>query len=130
MKRLLLSAFLVLVLATANSPAGTSSQPWTIQQSGTSQTLMEVAFADTLTGIAVGQGGTIIRSTNGGLTWTSVTSGTDASLNGVTFASKDTVFIDGDGGRILRSTDAGKTFTRVDDGTGAVLWGSFFGSTL
>src|SRR5438045_8602837 len=39
---------------------------WTIQASGTTQTLWAVSFTDITNGTAVGEGGTILRTTDGG----------------------------------------------------------------
>src|ERR1700752_2162393 len=40
--------------------------------------------------IAVGDQGTIVRTTDGGATWTHIPSGTDAQLMGVAFANVNT----------------------------------------
>ncbi len=42
---------------------------WTIQSSGTTQTLWGVSFTDANNGSAVGENGTIPRTTNGGANW-------------------------------------------------------------
>src|SRR6266480_5752182 len=43
-----------------------SGNSWTIQTSGTTQTLWEVSFTDANHGTAVGEGGTIVGTTDGG----------------------------------------------------------------
>src|SRR5712671_1288482 len=48
---------------------------WTIQTSGTTQTLWAVSFTDANNGTAVGEGGTIVRTTDGGTHWASQASG-------------------------------------------------------
>ena len=58
---------------------------WTIQASGTTQTLWAVSFTDANNGTAVGEGGTIVRTTDGGTHWTSQASGTTLQLRGVSF---------------------------------------------
>src|SRR6184192_4365210 len=49
---------------------------WTVQVSGTTQTLWAVSFTDANNGTAVGEGGTIVRTTDGGDHWASQASGT------------------------------------------------------
>ena len=61
--------------------------------------------------IAVGTGGTIIRTTDGGVTWTPQTSGTTAWLLGVSFSDRSAGTTVGSGGTILRTTDGGATWT-------------------
>src|SRR5258707_4835165 len=43
---------------------------WTLQASGTTQTLWAVSFTDANNGTAVGEGGTRVRTTCGGSPWT------------------------------------------------------------
>jgi photosystem II stability/assembly factor-like uncharacterized protein len=50
--------------------------PWAAQTSGTTQSLRGVAFVNGTLGCAVGDGGVIRRTTNGGGTWSAVKSGT------------------------------------------------------
>ena len=82
-----------------------SGSTWFPQSSGTSVDLFDVHFAsDGLTGIAVGQGGTILRTTNGGepgeITLSAVgyrvhgNRTVDLSWNGATAANVD-IFRDG-----------------------------------
>src|SRR5213078_5101481 len=58
---------------------------WTIQPSGTTQTLWGVSFTDVNNGTAVGEGGTILRTTDGGDNWASQPSGTTLQFRGVSF---------------------------------------------
>src|SRR6267142_2457508 len=58
---------------------------WTIQASGTTQTLWAVSFTDLNNGTAVGEGGTIVGTTDGGAHWASQPSGTALQLRGVSF---------------------------------------------
>lgn len=66
MKKILLSA-LALGLATL-----TNAQTWTQQTSGVTSQLNAVKFSGTQNGWAVGDGGIILNTTNGGSTWSSV----------------------------------------------------------
>ena len=54
---------------------------WVSQSSAaTTRSLEDVSFADANTGTAVGDDGTILRTTNGGNTWVNQTSGTTTTL--------------------------------------------------
>src|SRR6266446_6688881 len=63
---------------------------WTVQVSGTTQSLWAVSFTDANNGTAVGEGGTILRTTDGGSSWLPQTSGTENTLFGVSFTDANT----------------------------------------
>jgi len=84
---------------------------WYQQNSGTIKSLLGVSFTDTNTGTAVGDNGTIIRTTDGGASWTSQASGTTNSLLGVSFTNTNTGTVVGDNGTILRTTNGGTSWT-------------------
>src|SRR6187455_1759010 len=65
-------------------------------------TLRGVAFADPLTGVAVGALGTIIRTTDGGQNWVIQTSGTTAELKGIAFSNDSNGVAVGINGTVLR----------------------------
>ena len=56
----------------------------------TAMDLSAVCFTDANTGTAVGESGTILRTTDGGTTWTSQSNGTTVRLNGVCFTDANT----------------------------------------
>jgi len=85
---------------------------WTLQSSGTTNTLLGVSFTDADTGTAVGAGGTILRTTDGGASWTLQSSGTLNHLRGVSFADANTGTVVGAGGTILRTTTGGEPALR------------------
>jgi hypothetical protein len=87
-------------------------ESWTIQSSGTTQVLRGVCFADTNTGTAVGDAGTILHTSNGGASWTVQSSQTPYSLYGVCFTDGNTGTVDGDHGTILRTTTGGVTWIK------------------
>ncbi len=120
---------LVLVLAAAPAGAGTVStgdgvwhwqNPWP-----QGNRLLAVDFVDASTGWAVGQSGTIIRTSDGGATWTGQVSGTTWDLTGVSFADTQHGWVIGEYeevGRVLdyqglrvmlRTVDGGATWKRV-----------------
>ena len=54
---------------------------WVTQNSSTSQTLHSIHFVNTQTGYAAGNGGVVIRTTNGGNNWAALNTGTSTQLN-------------------------------------------------
>ena len=88
--------------------------------------LKSVCFTDSNTGYAVGDSGTIIKTTDAGLTWTSLSSGTNYCLHSVCFPNANTGYVVGgyfmgDRGIILKTIDAGKTWTVLLTGNDG-LW--------
>jgi photosystem II stability/assembly factor-like uncharacterized protein len=69
--------------------------------------LNAVFFLNANTGWAVGDGGVILYTTNGGTNWTAQTSGTTNNLREVFFVNSTTGIIVGDFSTILRTVDAG-----------------------
>ncbi len=119
-----MAALAVLLLAPAAAFAAYA--PWVAQKSGTIQPLRGVAFATGNLGCAVGGGGTILRTTNGGSTWSAVKSGTTQTLYGVAFADASDGWAVGGGGTILRTTNGGSTWSAVKSGTTQTLYGVAF----
>jgi virginiamycin B lyase len=70
---------------------------------------------------AVGDTGTIMVSTDGGMMWRQSTSGTTQHLRAVRFVDSNTGWAVGDGGTILTTTDGGITWTAQASGTSANL---------
>ncbi len=107
-KLLVVLAVLVLSVSTINA------QPWTLYSTGVPYSLFAVDFHqfDPNLGIAVGQGGTIIKTTDGGDEWIPVFSQVDIWLNDVKFDPNNfnVVWAAGMGGVILQSMDAGWTW--------------------
>jgi len=88
--------------------------------------LNDVYFTDVLNGIAVGVGGTIIRTTDGGSTWLIQNSGVPATLYGVSFTDVNTGTAVGAWGTILRTTDGGSTWFVQNSGVTETLYGVSF----
>ena len=107
MKKLLLSA-LALGLASI-----TNAQTWTQQTSGVTSQLNGVKFIDTQNGWAVGDGGIILNTTNGGSTWSSINNLFTGSL--INFTELDvignSIWACTDNALVLYSTDAGNTWS-------------------
>ncbi|HEY6907476.1 MAG TPA: YCF48-related protein, partial [Ignavibacteriaceae bacterium] len=116
MKSILIGSLLTLILTQV-----CSAQPWILQSSGTINNLNDISFTDTLTGTIVGDQGTILRTTNGGMDWFEQSSGTSLSLFGVSFVNTDTGTVVGATGIILKTTNGGSDWTVQSSGVTAYL---------
>jgi photosystem II stability/assembly factor-like uncharacterized protein len=65
--------------------------------------------------VAVGGGGTILRTVDGGRTWATIASPTLVALHAIGFSDADPAlgWAVGDGGTILRTVDGGASFTQL-----------------
>jgi len=84
---------------------------WQVQDSGITATLRDVAFAGPNVGIAVGDGGTVVRTVDGGAYWQSVDVGTAATLRSVAVSPSGAAVAVGDGGTIVTTGNDGVTWT-------------------
>lgn len=83
---------------------------------------LAVAYSTQTTVWAVGTGGNVYKSTDGGATWSKVTNvNTTADLYGVQFPSEQFGVIIGTGGTIRRTTDGGASWQTGNSGTGVDL---------
>lgn len=94
--------------------ADSADQTWSPHATASNRTLTSVAFADEKTGVAVGHGAALFRTTDGGSTWTAITVEEAAgdALLGVTHLGEDRFIAYGVFGLYLESTDDGQTWTR------------------
>ena len=88
--------------------------------------LTSVYFTDTNHGCAVGESGTVVKTTDGGSTWTLPNSGTTIRLNSVAFLNANTGYAVGLFGTIIKTTDGGNTWNKVNSGTSQHLFSIFF----
>ena len=84
--------------------------------------LHSVAFTDADTGTAVGDYGTILRTTDGGAHWVAQWGNTRRALMGVAFRNANTGLAVGEGGVILKTTDGGATWVSKKSGTRRALY--------
>ena len=97
-----------------------------VKPSGTTSTLYGIAFRDENTGWAVGDGGTIRHTTNGGNAWTGQSSGTTQSLKAVAFSDNNNGWAVGAIGTIRATTDGGATWANQLSSTNYYLYGVTF----
>src|SRR5208283_5211195 len=71
------------------------SQCWVYEKSGTTNDLWNVCFTDSLTGFAVGSGGVMLKTTDGGITWTKLRTVINANLGAVSFLDKNIGMVGG-----------------------------------
>jgi photosystem II stability/assembly factor-like uncharacterized protein len=84
-----------------------------------------VDFRDERVGWAVGERGTILRTTDGGQSWFTISVPVRSTLLSVQFADEDQGWIVGRGGTILRSEDSGRTWVRQESRTNQNLYALF-----
>ena len=89
---------------------------WSGVDSGTTSSLRGVYLLDSGVGYSVGDSGTIVKSTDAGMTWNALTSGTTKALYDVYFFNDAEGVTVGDGGLILRTTDGGANWATVASG--------------
>jgi len=83
---------------------------WETRPSGVKADLFGISFANSKVGWAVGQGGTVLRTTDGGVTWTRMPNPTSEDLVRVGAISETKVNVITRSGQTLQSSDGGKTW--------------------
>jgi hypothetical protein len=81
------------------------------QSNGSTGLLKGIFFTDANTGWAVGAGGVILHTSDGGAGWIGQASGTTGSLYGVHFSDANVGWVVGDFGAILHTTTGGSTWS-------------------
>ncbi|MDR4469078.1 MAG: YCF48-related protein, partial [Nitrospira sp.] len=81
------------------------------QVSTTKATLLNIQFQSVQNGWAVGSGGTILRTIDGGKKWKRVTSGTSSLLTSVFFVDPLNGWVAGAAGLLKRTTDGGNSWS-------------------
>jgi photosystem II stability/assembly factor-like uncharacterized protein len=104
---------------------------WVKLTSGSTRVFNSTYFIDENTGFAVGESGTIMKTSNGGTTWTSKTSGTTEMLESVFFVSSSVGFIaGGNWGKyiVLKTINAGESWSTIYEGNGLSFKSVYFTS--
>ena len=89
---------------------------WTAATSGTTNNLNGAYLLDSGVGFVVGDAGTIVKTTDAGMTWSPLTSGTTNALHDVYFFDATQGVAVGEQGLILRTTDGGAGWQDVTSG--------------
>jgi photosystem II stability/assembly factor-like uncharacterized protein len=95
---------------------------WSKQSSGTTADLNGVAFSDSTHGWAVGDGGVIRATTDGGATWGPQASGTTEDLHAVAFGDATHGWAVGRFSLILTTTNGGATWSKQSGGEASGYW--------
>jgi photosystem II stability/assembly factor-like uncharacterized protein len=94
---------------------------WIVNPSGVTGNLRQIAFYNQNTGWIAGDGGTVLKTTNGGTLWFPLNTGISQDLYAITCSDSLTVIACGTGGMIIRSTNSGADWTMGASGTGSTL---------
>ena len=89
---------------------------WSAANSGTTNNLNGGYLLDSGVGFVVGDAGTILKTTDAGMTWSPLTSGTTNALYDVYFFDATQGVAVGEQGLILRTTDGGAGWQGVTSG--------------
>jgi photosystem II stability/assembly factor-like uncharacterized protein len=106
-KTFFISALLFLVINSV------SFAQWFPVSSGTTENLNGIYMLPSGVGYAVGNTGTIVKTTDTGNSWTPLTSGTTNTLNDVYFFDDNTGVAVGDAGLVLRTTNGGSNWSTI-----------------
>src|SRR5688572_17416966 len=91
---------------------------WVIQTSTTGVDLLDIEFINQNTGWACGDGGVILKTTNGGINWVQQVSGINNKiLNGIHPVDLNTVYCVGWFQTILKTTNGGTNWQILRNGT-------------
>jgi photosystem II stability/assembly factor-like uncharacterized protein len=115
-------AYFPLLFAFLLGPAQVCAQvDWAQQINGNGSNLNDVAFLSTTQLVAVGQGGTVIYSTDGGMNWNDGAGiGAGDDLLSLSFSGSTIVAV-GKNGRVVRSLDVGVNWTEENPAAGPDL---------
>jgi photosystem II stability/assembly factor-like uncharacterized protein len=83
----------------------------------TGEQIYSVIFQNTDKGFAVGYGGEILKSSNGGMNWLQQASPSTKDLNDIHIINTGLGFICGDSGIVLKTENAGQTWTEIQTPT-------------
>ena len=91
---------------------GAAQWTYTPLEDAAGSALLKIRFSpDKQTGLAIGEFGTAMRSTNAGQSWSALPLGTDLRLNNLHWHSNQEVLVVGDNGLVRWSSDGGQTFS-------------------
>lgn len=89
---------------------------WTQISIGINIDLTDIYFLDEYFGYIIGNGGLIMRTTDGGLTWIRMTTNVSVNLRSIRVLSRTVAIAVGEAGVVLKTTDGGATWIRIDLG--------------
>jgi photosystem II stability/assembly factor-like uncharacterized protein len=111
----------VTIAVSASAADGAAAIGWTTQSTGGS--LLDGVACQAGACVAVGDGGTVRATTDGGSNWSSRNAGTVTQLYSVSCPTASACFAGGDSGVIVASTDGGGAWTAQTSGMSAAFFG-------
>jgi photosystem II stability/assembly factor-like uncharacterized protein len=105
------------LVGTGGTLVSSAASRYDVHASPTTADLFGLTCSGKLHGWAVGAGGVVIASSDGGEHWISEASGVGATLRAVFFADADRGLVAGDGGTLLATSDGGAHFTALAAGS-------------
>lgn len=90
---------------------------WLPQTSNMYSSLKAVSFVNSTTGWVAGSNGTVLKTTDAGVSWSSQTANTSNNINGISFCNTSTGWFVGDGGIIKKTTNGGGSWTSQNSTT-------------
>ncbi|MHC1736969.1 MAG: protein kinase [Ignavibacteriaceae bacterium] len=108
------------------SPFYKSLANFKVVSTGMNQNLSSVYFIDDLTGYACGEGGTVIRTFDGGDSWSKVPQGDLYNFNNLYFFNDREGIIIGDNGNLYLTQDSASTLNRISVPVGERLLKIYF----
>ncbi|GAB4299453.1 MAG: hypothetical protein Kow0098_25980 [Ignavibacteriaceae bacterium] len=122
MQKLYRTTFNLLILIIFTAIPVMSQPGWYSLNSGTTNDLKSVMFADALTGYVTGVNGTVLKTTDGGLNWIPLSVGSSQNINALYVFDADNVVIVGDLGFAAYTTDGGSNWNSVSTGVSDNLY--------
>jgi len=116
------------LLPVASAGASDRSIVATVQATHTEATLFDIHFHSSQLGWAVGSGGTLLKTVDGGKRWKKISSGPSVLLANVYFRDDKQGWVIGANGTIRTSRDGGTTWASQAIDTQAPLYGITFPS--
>jgi photosystem II stability/assembly factor-like uncharacterized protein len=109
---------LILILFFSHSTLQFASAQWFTQQSGTTNPLYDIEFINKNTGWCCGDGGYIIKTTNGGVNWIQQSNGVPGEpLFGIHPVDSNIVYAVGFYRTLIKTTNGGSSWFSQDSGT-------------
>ncbi len=90
-------------------------ETWISVNTGVTNTLYRIRFADDQIAISVGTDGSVLKTTDGGTTWNTESSGTSNNLNCLFVVDDNIAYTGGEAGIILKTTDGGLSWVSQGD---------------
>ncbi len=110
---------LILIIILTIATPSFANYGWYMTPSNTSSTGGGICMISSTRAIAVGDGGLLRSTTNGGTTWLFSSAGVSSNLHKVLFINSNVGTIVGAGGVLLHTTNGGKSWVQIPLGTSA-----------